>query len=523
MLTYALGIALILAGATVGNATVNLVPAAPCTSPNYWCTWSAQGIASQQQKAEDHARRDGPLSDPTSLERHAMDEKMLFEDPGVADHGFEAVRGELWFVVDDGWDVPYQTPKSIQIDGNTLDNPAFGRIEPDPGKFPSCRGTPTERLKCLNEKLQALGWRGIGLWIACSPPGNPVYNEAAWKAFYRQRLQSCHEAGVGLWKVDWGARSSDLGFRKMLTDLAHEVAPGLIIENCVSQGPFFTRSNEEEGGRALLAFSDLFRTYDVVMPAATTAARCEMLLQSPQGRGQGLLNVEGELAIAAGLGCTVAVTQHPIWDVQIERDLTRLIHWDRCAPPYGAGLNGVIASDHVNIDHRAVTTALPDWIALPARACHALSADGHDLTQSAPAVLARGLPLPEVRCEGEWPFVFANRNPNGCLAIATEARELANAGRVWPQADITIQADAGNRPIGVFGVYRSLTLVLNQPLGARRIWAQDLAEKQAVDLTGLAKIFGNRISLSGQILSRISTSKPDGTGQKAIGLIMVLR
>ncbi len=505
------------AWAQSSGSPVNLVPSTLCQAPNYWCTWSAQAMAAKWQTEEDRARRNG--SEMNSMQRHALDEKMLFDAPGFLTHGFDEVRSELWVVLDDGWDVPYQIPRYVEVNGKKADHPAFGAIDPDPQRFPSCSGTTGEqRMKSLNEKVRAQGWRGVGFWIACAPPRNPPYDEQAWAKFYRERLRWSHEAGIGLWKIDWGAQAANIPFRKMLTDLGREEAPSMVIEQSFPQGPFLDQRLEREKSPQVLAFADLFRTYDIIM-RATTIARCGLLLTLPAGSGQGVLNVEDDPLVAAGLACTVGIMRHPLWNGEAEGEVTRLIRWQRLAPPYGVGLAGFKSSERVNTDRRPVPK-LSAWALGALKSSHSTSEDGKYAVQAAPAVMARGLPLPEVRCDGEWPFVMANRNPNGCISIATEERDLGELGAVWPEADITLDVGGAEKPIGIFGRYRSLTLRLSQPLGARRVWLQDLKASEARDVTDQLTADGNAITLSKELLEQVGKSDPK---QRSLGLVMAIR
>jgi hypothetical protein len=520
--TFIILITLLLSPLVAFAEGVNLIPVAPATAPNYWCTWDSQRQAAMLQTKEEKLKKFGNLGDYGSSMRHSLDEQMLFDRPGVLVHGFEEIRSELWVVLDDGWDVPYQMPKNITVNDKTFQNPNFGRIEPDPEKFSSFKGNPGERLKALNEKVKSLGWRGLGLWIACTPPGNPDYDLEKWKDYYRQHLLWCHEAGVGLWKVDWGARYNDLEYRKMLTDLAHEVAPGLIVEHAEVQGAFFDEKRETHALK-LLGFSDLFRTYDVAMMTPTTAARCSMLLQSPPSTGQGVLNVESDILLAAGLGCTVGIMQHPLWDAYVEKSLTRLIHWQRLAPPYGVSQGKLLTSEHVNIDLKSCKDPLKDWFFASATKTNSITEDKKYYTQKAPAVIARGLPLPKVNCDGEWPFVFANRNPNGCIAVSTEGRQLGELGQVWPLADVTVDVGSGDKSIGVFGRFKSLTLKLNKPLGKRTVWAQDLTGDHAEDITNQIISGDKQITLPIELLKNIGLSASKYKNTESCGMVLVIR
>ena len=49
---------------------------------------------------------------------------------------------------------------------------------------------------------------------------------------------------------------------------------------------------------------------------------------------------------------------------------------------------------------------------------------GKMVSQSAPAIMARNMPLPEVESDGPAPFVCAATYPNGATGIATEGRVM---------------------------------------------------------------------------------------------------
>ena len=129
---------------------MNLIPEAPLKTGNYYCTWDAQCDAM-------HTRY--PTAESVSS-RDAMNEEFLFGENGLL-NSFEGVRGDLIVVLDDGWDVPY----------GVTDRRLFGSLEADPERFPSLRALPpAERLRALADRVRALGYRGLGLWIPTQTP-----------------------------------------------------------------------------------------------------------------------------------------------------------------------------------------------------------------------------------------------------------------------------------------------------------------------------------------------------------------
>ena len=75
---------------------MNLIPASPRTTGNYFCTWDSQ--------CDEMYMRDPSASYVPS--RDAMCEDFLFGRDGLL-RSFDGARGDLIVVLDDGWDVPY--------------------------------------------------------------------------------------------------------------------------------------------------------------------------------------------------------------------------------------------------------------------------------------------------------------------------------------------------------------------------------------------------------------------------------
>jgi hypothetical protein len=336
---------------------MNLVPTRPGKTPSYWCTWGAQNYAS------DHM-------DDTSwkVAYNNLDEAMLFDQPGWATCCFDAVRPDLYLLFDVGWDAP--AGADIETERWRL-----GSLEVDTGRFPSCTGTPPERLAQLNRLVQSAGWRGAAIWVAPFAVGEGKDNfMLAWDAleeYYRQRMQWSRAAGIGYWKVDTGLRGEDVEFRRMLTRIAAQEAPDLVIEHALPLGPLNDESTPwdhfetDSSGRyhrwnngqvlstvlELVSFSNVVRTYDVTnqLSVATTLDRVAALLSAaPAASGMGLLNAENELYLAAALGCAFGAMRHPDWrdvpgteyDPYLWRkrsdEVLRAARWQRIAPAVSA-------------------------------------------------------------------------------------------------------------------------------------------------------------------------------------------
>ena len=145
---------------------------------------------------------------------------------------------------------------------------------------------------------------------------------------------------------------------------------------------------------------------------------------------------------------------------------------------------------------------------------------GHEILQRAPARVARGMPLPEVRIDGQAPYVVAGRHPNWATSVATLPRTHAGLGIRTPLADVYIEIGAG--PVGVFGRYRSLTLTLPEDLGERRVWAQDLAGDQSTDITALVAKDGRKLTLPGSLIDSVGLSAATPGDLSEPGMVLKL-
>ena len=87
----------------------SLIPDTPSNAPDYMCTWNIQGFVHDQ---------DGPVRF-----REAMTEDYIFGDGKYENwiSFFPSIREDLYFVMDDSWDIP--------ADVNNGDNDYLGTVE----------------------------------------------------------------------------------------------------------------------------------------------------------------------------------------------------------------------------------------------------------------------------------------------------------------------------------------------------------------------------------------------------------
>ena len=110
--------------------------------------------------------------------------------------------------MDEGWDLPDED------------------VRVEPGRFPTYAAeTPPENFQKLSDAVKKRGWRGLGLWMRA---------DVKTDDFWTQRMQWMQTSGVAYWKVDYGNRGKDEAWRRHLTELGRQTAPGLTIETAMA-------------------------------------------------------------------------------------------------------------------------------------------------------------------------------------------------------------------------------------------------------------------------------------------------
>ncbi len=466
--------------ASVKVTSFNLVPSEASGAPNYYCTWNTQGAYSGYQDI-----------------RSQMTEENIFgKGPGQGwIEFFPKVRKDLYFLLDDSWDIPANA------------NSGYGRDEVDTTRFPSITGSAQERMQKLSDKVKAKGWKGLGLWVAAHE--DPATTLSA-DEFWTDRLSVFGKAGVGYLKVDWGKKEHDAAYRRNMTALGKKCAPDLWIEHAPCIGPTPT-----ENLRPYVTFSDVYRTYDVddVISVPLTIDRVSRMLALSAEEGvKGLVNCEDEAYIAAGLGCTVGVMRHPLLnvsgndlktiseskykDVYLRLDeIVRAVRWNRIAEPFGVKADVVI--DNHRFTDKWIYGKGESWVK------HEI---GETVQASAPARVSRNMPVPETDdVSDECPYLLCSRYPGGATAVSALPRRIGRE-RIAKAVNVSIDMDDICKPVGVFGVFGSLTLKIEGLEGRTfRVLAQDLAGDRAVDISRAVEITGKGMVIPGEVLNRVGT------------------
>lgn len=491
------------------KTSINLIPETVNPSPDYYCTWQTQLYATSDGKPP--------------RQREIIDENSLFshEKPYGWAYFYEKARSDLLFVMDDSWDVPK--------DG---DSSYYGSLVLNSEKFPdACKATTenAEALQKLVERMKALGWKGLGGWV-CAQESARFLGDSAPKDYWTKRLYDAQRAGFSYWKVDWGEKAGCVDFRNMLTDVAREIAPHLTVEHAMV--------------KEMIPHGDVFRTYDV--PALlsipmTMQKLADILVDTPRGDGAGLINCEDEVYAAAAGGFTMGVMRHPYVgnlpdgrpDMSfpaVHRNLKskmtevlRAVRWHRIAPAFAVDSTQVTISKYTLSDSWSFRDSSAEieawWLNMPILKD---SRVGDTVTLCAPAQIARGCKLANVAPDENLltPYVICSKNPNGAFSIVTLGRTLGHEYRL-PACDVIAYPDNADT-IGIFGAYRSLTLI-GANAHNKRLLLQDLADECAYDITDEIQLLENGFTLSGELIDKITrTVTPNGdTSESGLALKLV--
>ena len=477
---------------------INLIPKHKNPTPDYYCTWQTQLYATSDGKPEG--------------QRAIIGEKALFdtEKPFGWAYFYEKAREDLFFVMDDSWDV--------SLCGERKE---FGSLILNAEKFPDATADAknnAEAIGRLCKKMHSLGWKGLGGWVcAQEAEGAAEAPESYWK----KRLQEANEAGFAYWKVDWGKKGTDLSFRRMLTALAKDYAPHLTVEHAMRP--------------EIIRDADVFRTYDV--PALMSIPMTMEKLSALSAYDGGLINCEDEVYMAAAGGFAMGVMRHPYDGAfpdgkadmsfpSIHRncktkmtEIVRAVRFHRIAPAFSGAFQ---ASDTRFCDTWRFACADEEmeswWFENPL-----LKNDVKDgvLTRKAPAMLARNCDFPKIVPDekGDAPFVVISRNPNGVFAVATLGRTRERD--YWiPRCDLELEMQDADT-VGVFGAYRRLILHTART-EIHSVLMQDLAGACAYDVTDAVIFSGGTLTIDGALIETIGREEnPSGDTSEAGVLLKI--
>ena len=476
----------------------SLVPTTPSSAPDYFCTWNIQGYLVNYESTE--------------LQRREINEANIFGQGKYQNWAnfFPRIRQDLYFVMDDSWDIP--------ANENSSHNPYLGTAQLNEERFPTLTGTPSERLRSLVQKFKLLGWKGVGGWICAQRSTALTTTETDEITYWSERLKEANEAGFSYWKVDWGNHSHDGNWREMLTNLGKHHAPNLWIEHAMR--------NE------FIQFSDVYRTYDVeniIAKPVTIQRVCNLLPYKANESAKGIINCEDEPYIAVGLGCAIGIMRHPYsgnmpngqqdfvfppvgQNYKLCMDeVIRAIRWHRIAEPFGVDGNFYVDSIKLNDTWQlARNETWQTWRPI-----------GSTLTESAPARVSRCMPLPIVEdtCSSR-PFILASLYPNQAIALSAIGRTLGRDYIEHPVI-VTIHGKEWTAPIGLYGYFKEVSIIYPYiPKKKVKVIAQDLAGDHPIDIARKVRIEGNRLIIPGKIIKKIGLMNATPGDLSAPGMVI---
>lgn len=479
--------------------SINLVPDCQNPTPDYFCTWQVQLYSTSDGK--------------TIAQRNVMDENHLFgtEAPCGWAYFFEKTRNDLILLLDSGWDV--DVDNVLEMRGSHILNK---------GKFPSFyadNATPAEALKRLAERIEEIGWKGLGLWVA-SEECEKMLGNGSVEDYWKERLQMSKQAGIKYWKVDNGKKREDSSFRSWLSHLGKNENCGFIIENAVVE-----RS---------VSYSDVYRLYDV-HPIAAIPMTLEKVYNLryaplPSRNFSRLVTSDDEIYISAGLGFAFEVLRHPfVGDMpngkkdcafpEIQRnvktkltEITRVARWHRISPAFAFDPEATTYSEEFLYDEwrfENYEDEIEDWWLKTPSIRYCLK--NNILRKGAPAAITREMTPPVVIADenGMKPFITASRNPNGTISIASLGRTI-DRSYFTPRCDITLFGEKTDC-FGVFGYFGTLNIKTELLTEGAVILMQDLADEVSYDITDRVKISDNTITIPGELIEVIGTlAQPEG-------------
>jgi len=505
----------------------NLVPEKPSTQPNYWCTWYAQNY--WIKRGTNLEKLEGVTNE--AAQNEINDHAIFNKKDGWATAYLPRGRKDFIFLIDHGW----QTKDRSKF---LFGEEAFFTFVAEEGDFPRYKGLPpNELLTKFNDEIKALGWNSLGIWVR----GNLTKEQA------RKYVEWSKYAGIKYWKIDGGDTNTFNAFVAK-----QEIYPELVLEYVTGSGGNINPkwhldlnsypSVYDIGGTLqnemlkVLQNTDTLRTYDAspLLMSVTTLRRTHDILQQTQQQSQyrGILNVQDDCNVAVGLGVLVSSKRHPnmnertLQGKDLHHQLSgprmmqkrmneaeRFGRWSRIAPAFPAGEGVYLSSDEELID-RCLYTQWDTWNE---------GTYGKMVSQSAPAIMARNMPLPKVECDGPHPYVCATTYPNGPTGIATEGRVSPENRWFEPLAKVSVQIKDASQPIGIVGNYKELVLTFAGPIeGAKHVWAQDLLADKAMDIRSRVVVAGNTLTIPGEVIKAVGRSAGDKGDISAPGMVLRL-
>ncbi len=493
----------------------------------YWCSWVTQNYTAERLIEEKRNASAFAGDQGTDGARWMMNEKNAFGEGGWIEQ-FPEVRENLYFLLDDGWDVPYGASPWKNGTG-------FGSLIVNEERFPSVKGmSPADRLKFLNERVKSKGWRGLGIWVAarcdfgeecgddCVSGSDDACLSEKVKEYWRERILWSKYAGVRYWKVDWGDFSANEEFRGFLTLTAQELFSELVIEHASCCPPLngFSIENENYSGRftsdekiiefakKISPFSEVIRSYDVLAPLAVSSTLDRLAVLLPMAKGY--INAEDELYIAAALGCQIGVMRNAYgagrnkteYNGRVSslggesdrlREVDAVVRWQKAAQPFVGG--DLFKSDEVLFDDYYFEKG-ETWCSETYK---------KQIRQGAPAVISRNACLPAVTVgeRGEKPFVACSAFEGGAYAVCVLPRTIGGKSK-YAGGNIVCTLPPKTKTTAIFGEADKIIFKFGEGENIKSAKAISLLKDG--ELLGEAEVKGNEITVTSDLIKKATAS-----------------
>ncbi|MBE6779268.1 MAG: helix-turn-helix transcriptional regulator [Ruminococcaceae bacterium] len=442
-----------------------------------------------------------------SNEWDALTAETLFGDRNYYHFLDRDQRRDMLFMLNIGWNAPFWSASN---------HPPLDKIDADEEKFGALGDTPLQRLKGLVERTREYGYGGLGLSLWLSDES--LCDKAAEQEWIEQ-ARRCQRAGVRLVGIFYSQEYSE-AFWQMLTRVFRRYAPDVWLELSMPWQRYLARADAEaiEQRRrqlaTLLPLCDAVNIVDNFDPYATASAlrNADLALDCgavPAEGRWGRLYCCQQSHVGAVLGLTVSIARD-------SKEGEAALYWQRLSPPFGVGEAPYIHSETYLEDSHYFY-----------RNVERPQLEGETMRQTAPAVMARGCPLPQVTVpEGITPYIAASRNPHtGAYALGSFQRNVPPNYSLWGLADVTLQVDSLSAPVGLFGLFRTVRLTYPAPLPATlQVTVQDPAGHIApMDVTDRVSVQGDTLSLDGALLGNWGKIGWDKDYTEAPSLVLRLK
>ena len=147
-------------------------------------------------------------------------------------------------------------------------------------------------------------------------------------------------------------------------------------------------------------------------------------------------------------------------------EVERALRWQRIAPSFGLG-------ESVNLASEELLEDWTDWLSGPEADGWlkeiGILPKGGTVRQKAPAILARNMEFPLVEAPGgEKAFLACSRHPEtGAVSIGFLPRTCGDRKLYTPRMNVTFSMGAFVKPMGIFGEFAVLTVLLEEPVEGR--------------------------------------------------------